>query len=376
MVPGGYEDHEDPDYYGECGCGPPNSRNYAPDYWYPYWGSNYFWSDIKWYANQYSQAQGITGHSYCYVTEFRIATAYGAYDHFYSTLPNAEFYIGETETWGGVTTKAGEIYTRTPEQIAAGTIYYADAYFKMTAGVPKDSAAYEYEMKIDDWPYYWIHPGGYPLDWWKVYWAPIYAIERPQDCEEPFDWLSITEFPDGAIVVEEASGTIIIRTMSAIESEDSLREYIDSRFNALEILIERSSSEGYIPATITFTTPLPPATYIEFCKKHGLKPACYRFVSKHGSGISAVRDPEQPFRWDFATNLWSGRKDVILGVTAVYGLIKVESVNALKSEPAILLVDPKEDLIVQEYIKYYKDLGKEVVVQYPDDLWVEYTLYG
>jgi hypothetical protein len=168
MVPGGYVDHED---YGECGCGPTASRNYAPDYWYPYWGSNYLLSDIKWNINQYSGAQSITGHSYCYVSEFRIATAYGDIDHFYSTLPNWKSYIGEVGPWGGQTTREAEIYTQTPEQIVAGKIYWADAYFKMKTGVPKDCAAYEYELKIDHRSdcidLTTLHLGGYPLDWWE-----------------------------------------------------------------------------------------------------------------------------------------------------------------------------------------------------------------
>lgn len=373
MIPGGYED---PTGYGECGCGPIISRNYAPDYWYPYWGSNYFWSDIKWYVNQYSAAQSITGHSYCYVTEFRIATAYGDYDHLYSTLPNAEYHIGEKETWGGQTTKGGEIFTRTPEQIVAGKIYWADAYFTMTTGVPKGSTAYEYEMKIDNWPYYQIHPGGYPLDWWKVYWASIYSIERPHDCEDP-NILSVNMFQWGAIAVQNTSeSTIVIRTMSAINSKDSLMTYINSRTAALNQIIENSDPEIYIPVTITFTAPLTPETYIKFCEQYRLKPAYYRFVSLYGSGISTVRDPEQPFRWDFARDLWEGRKDAILGITAVYGLVKVESANKLKSARTVLLIDPQKDLIVQEYINYYSRRGNEIVVHYPDDIWVEYKLYG
>ena len=374
MIPGGYED---PEGYGECGCGPVISRNYAPDYWYPYWGSYYLLSDIEWYINQYSDAQSITGHSYCYVSEFRIATDYGDITDFYSTLPNAEFYIGEKGTWGGVMTREGEIYTRTPEQIAAGTIYWADAYFAMTTGTPKECTAYEYEMKIDDWPYYLMHPGGYPLDWWKRYWAPIYSIERPHDCEEPPDILSITEFPGGFVVALNASdNTIVIRTTSGIESKNGLDTYIDSRSDALDDLIERSEPEMYIPVTITFNEPLSPSAYISFCKRYKLESAYYRFISKHGSGISTVRNPEQPFRWDFARNLEKERGDKIIGVTAVYGLIKVESAETLRSNTVVLLVDPKEDLIVQEYISLYTGLGEEILVEYPDDIWVEYELYG
>ena len=380
MIPGGYVDHED---YGECGCGPPNSRNYAPDYWYPYWGSYYFLSDIKWDINQYSDAQSITGHSYCYVSEFRIAEDYGSFDQLYSTLPNAKYYIhpdkdqyGPLDIW----TWEGEVYTRTPEQIVAGRIYWADAHLKMTTGVPKDCMAYEYEMKIDhrsDCRYLTIHPGGYPLDWWKVYSASMFAIERPIDCPSPIDILSVDEFPSGARVLENVLGnTILIRTVSLAGSKDSLVAYINSRTDALDDVIKESNPNAYIPVTMTFNAPFSPLTYAAFCKSHKLEPVYYRFVSTLGSGISVVTNPEKPFRWDLAKDLWEKRKDVILGVTAVYGLVKVKSINALKSNPRVLLTDPKEDLVVQEYIDFYSQYGEEIAVEYPDDIWVEYKLYG
>lgn len=374
MIPDGYED---PEGYGECGCGPVISRNYAPDYWKPYWSPNYLLSDIEWYINQYSDAQSITGHSYCYVSEFRIATDYGDFRDLYSTLPNAKFHIGEKETWGGVMTREGEIYTRTPEQIAAGTIYLVDALFTMTTGTPEECTAYEYEMKIDDWPYCQIHPGGYPLDWWKQYWAPIYSIERPHDCEEPPDILSIREFPGGFVVVVNASdNTVVIRTASGIDTVDSLVTYINSRTDALSELIKQSEPEAYIPVTMTFNEPFSPSSYISFCKQYKLEPEYYRFVSERGSGISTVKNSKQPFRWDFARTLKEQRGDEIIGVTAVYGLIKVESAETLKSDSTILLMDPKEDLIVREYISFYSECREEILVEYPDDVCVEYELYG
>jgi hypothetical protein len=152
--------------------------------------------------------------------------------------------------------------------------------------------------------------------------------------------------------------------------------YINSRSDALTELMEQTEAEAYIPVTITLNEPLSPQRYINFCKRYNLEPAYYRFLSDLGGGISTVTDPRWPFRWDFAKQLWELRKDVIIGVTAVYGLIKVESAKTLNSNPIVLLVDPKEDLTVQEYIALYSGLVEEILVEYPDDIWVEYKLNG
>jgi hypothetical protein len=70
------------------------------------------------------------------------------------------------------------------------------------------------------------------------------------------------------------------------------------------------------------------------------------------------------------------RGDKIVGVTAVAGLIKAKFVNSLLLDPRVLLADPARDLTVQQFFEFYEALGEEVIVEYPDDIWVEYGLNG
>lgn len=174
-----------------------------------------------------------------------------------------------------------------------------------------------------------------------------------------------------AIVVEDASDNIVlIRTMCGIESKESLMMYINSRTNALAQILARSEPTQYIPVTITFRSPLKPASYIGFSRAKELIPSHYRFASEHGSGIVMIRESSEPFRWDVAQDLWEARKDRITGVTAVSGLMKAQSIEALMSNPRVLLIDPTEDLIVQNYIELYSGSGAKIVAQYPEDIWL------
>lgn len=370
LMPGGYVDH------GNCYCIPPSSRNYLPDYYYPYdSGTTYFWTDSVWYTNLYSDAQGWSGKSFAYTAEFRIPS-WGSFTGWYSTLPNAQSYLHEVAHWACEDTWEFEIWTPTPEQIQTYTVYYADVYVDLGGNAVSEYMVNEGEIKDDRWPWSWLHPGGVPLDWYKLYIGSHWAakgINVYGDPEEVAWMLEIKEFPGGGIVVRKFSSTerVTIRVESNIESEEDLIAYVNSRTQAMLELIDTVDPFEYIPVTITFKTLLKPINYITLSKAFGIKVLEYSFVCEKGLGGRLLGETEQLYDWNFEKIIEEARDDKVIGIIAIKGLLQAGKISPLQRNPRVLLIDPKEDLDVQELVEKYEPEASQVTVEYPAHIWTE-----
>lgn len=370
-MPSGYEDH------GYSYCTPPSSRNYLPDYYYAYdSGTTYFWTDSVLYENLYSAAQGWSGgKSFAYTAEFRIPS-WGSFTGWYSTLPDAQSRLHEVAHWACEDTWEFEIWTHVPEQIQTYVTYYADVYVDLGGNAVSEYMVNEGEIKDDRWPWSWLHPGGVPLDWFKLYIGSHWVakgINVYGDPEEVAWTLEINEFSGGGIVVRKFSSTerVTVRVESNIESEEDLIAYVNSRTQAMLKLIDNVDPLERIPVTITFKVPLKPIHYVVLSKVFGIEVLEYSFVCEEGRGGRILGETGQLYDWNLERIVEDARDDKVVGIIALKGLLQASKIAILQRNPRVLLIDPKKDLNVQELVEKYEPEASQITIEYPSHIWTE-----
>lgn len=377
LTSSGYVDH------GYCYCGPPNSRNFAPDYLYWYLGDTYFWTDLKFNENLYSAAQGWSGKDFCYTIEYNMPRANGTVTSWWSNIPNVAWNAPTAESWAGVPTWEWDAHTFTPQNITAGQIYYCDSYLSMNPGAtPGWAIGQESELYDDGWCFLcWRpEPNGVQLDYWKQYlgafWIDRKGLSRT-GCEPERAFLEILRFSGGSISVAEVSASpsvIKIRIMPDVRSWEGITTYISSRIDAARTLVESLDSSQLIPVTVTFNTPVSPSEYMRLVKELGIEVSTYNLVGNEGAGGSIVQSKQRPYNWEFEARLKTSRGVKVEGVTGFSGSIPAGNIKTLQSDNRVILVDPREDLTVLQLKQKYADQGYPVQVYNPLDLWIYYKM--
>ena len=163
-----------------------------------------------------------------------------------------------------------------------------------------------------------------------------------------------------------------IRNLPAIYTYEDLSAYITSRIAATEKLIANGSRSQYIPVTVTFKTPVSPDEYADMVKKAGIKINGYSVLGTDGYGGSMAPSEQIPYDETFESAL-NKRGVEVIGVTGFTGSIPTNAITSLQNDSRILLIDPWEDLKVQQLKQKYVDEGYSVNVIPPIDLWPRYN---
>lgn len=372
LTPSGWVDH------GYCYCGPPNSRNFVPDYLKWYLGTTYLLTDLKYTENLYAAAQEWSGRDFCYTVEYNMPRAHGSVTGWYSTLPNVVWNPPDDEDWAGVPTWEWDAHTFTPEQIQENTIYWVDTYLSMNTGyTPGGSIGQESELYDDGWCFLcWRpEPNGVQNDYWKQYLGSYWIEEKDLSrtmCETEKVFLEILRFSGGSISVAEVgnSSVIKIRMLPDVRSWEGVATYISSRIDATKKLVENVDPSQPVPVTVTFNTHISPLEYMQLVRRLGVKVSSYNIIGNEGAGGSVAPSKQMPYDWAFEATLKIRRGIEVSGVTGFYGLIPAGNVETLQNDLRVILVDPMEDLTILQLKQKYIDQGYPVQVYYPVDLWI------
>ena len=365
--------------YGECHTGPTASRDFVPDYFQWEWTNNdYFGTDFKWTENLYSDAQSWSGKDFCFTFEYNIPRVSGTVTSWYSNLPNVEWNSPTEESWGGADTWELDAHTFTPQDIQANTMYYSDIWMTMENGYSiADVIGQESELYDDGFPWGGMfEPNGAQRDWFKQYLGSFWINQGVVrfGCGPPKELLEQVTFPGGAFSVTspQNSTSTQIRNLPIIYTYEDLSAYITSRIAATEKLIANGSRSQYIPVTVSFKTPVSPDEYVDMVKKAGIKINGYSVLGNDGYGGSMAPSEQMPYDETFESAL-NKRGVEVIGVTGFTGSIPASAITSLQNDSRILLIDPWEDLKVQQLKQKYGDEGYSVNVIPPIDLWPRYN---
>jgi hypothetical protein len=369
--------------YGECHAGPTASRDFVPDFFQWAWEVNNDWfgTNFKWTENLYANAQSWSGKDFCYTLEYNIPRVSGTVTSWYSTLPNVEWNSVTAESWGGVDTWELDAHTFNPEDIQVNTMYSASIWMTMESGYSiVNVIGQESELYDDGFP--WRNPfsvNGAQRDWFKqflgTFWVNSGVVRF--GCGPPKVLLEQVTFSGGSVSVtspENSTLTQIITLPSMYTNEDidAFNAYITSRINATNELIAHTKSSQSILATVTFTSPISPNEYIDWVKKLGIEINSYSLLGSEGYGGSMVPSKETPYDEKFESDLNKLGFDVV-GITGFTGSIPANKTIYLQNNAKVLLVDPWEDLNVQQLKQKYVKEGYSVTVIPSIDLWPRYN---
>lgn len=358
--------------YGQCHCGPPVSRDYVPDYfqWYCV-DDNWFGTDLAWTENLYSSAQSWSGKDFCFTLEYNIPRVSGTVTYWYSNIPNSAWTAVSQENWGGVNTWELDVHTFSPESIQVNTVYWADIAMSMETGYSIDDVVgQESELYEDGFPWILYPPCGVQLDWFKQYlgsyWINAGVVRF--GCGPPKELMNQMAFPGGVFSAVKTVNSTLTQIWTMPEKYGDLTDYISSRIDATKQLIASTKQSQNILATVTFTTPISPDEYAKLVKKFGIEVNSYSIVGTEGYGGAMAPSKQLPYDETIEITLKKRGVEVV-GVTGFTGSICANEIISLQNDVRILLVDPWEDLTVQQLKQQYLEVGYSVDVRPTFDLW-------
>ena len=364
--------------YGQCHCGPSVSRDYVPDHFqWEYIANTLFETYLKWDVNLYSSAQSWSGRDLCYVLEYNILREAGTVESWYSNIPDVEWSSVTAETWGGRDTWEMDAHTNHPENLATGTWYHVDLWMSMESGYSIERViGQESELYDDGWPWGLIWDPGAQRDWFKQYLGDYwiyYGVVR-FGCGPPKEIVEHLTFQGGALSVTKPvnSTALQISNMPDTYTYKNLDAYVSARIKSTEELIKNTNPYQYIPATVTFIAPISPHEYVNLAKKLGIEIYNYNVLGTDGYGGSKSSSKQNPYNDQFEREL-EKRGVKVVGITGFTGSIPANKLLSLQNDSRILLVDPWEDLAVQELKQRYVQEGYSVDVLPTIDLWPEYN---
>ncbi len=191
-------------------------------------------------------------------------------------------------------------------------------------------------------------------------------------------------FAGGGIVVNEMrqapsdKGYISLTIEANITSEENLAAYVQSRTNALNTLLDSVAADAWIEMVITFKNPIDPQDFASFCETYVEKSGEYSIILTNET--TQVKSSEviwfpRPQETDFIQNLTSIKQGYRLeGIIAFECYLKAETARQIKSDPAVLLIDPLEDPDMLGVKKDYESKGFVVQVERPfsKEMWQQY----
>lgn len=202
--------------------------------------------------------------------------------------------------------------------------------------------------------------------------------------------LEVIEFPGGSIVATNHSQVpgygpyITIRVTHNVTSEEGLLTYVDSRTKALLELVNSVDPNETLSVAVTFKAPLEPSEFTSFCRSFVVDAREYVTILANGTtgevwGSGILKGPS-PHDTGFEVTLRQVREGFnVTGVIALKGSMKADIAGALQSNDSrILLVDPREDLIIRGLMEKYHSQGFDVITDSPLewDIWRAYLKYG
>ena len=193
-------------------------------------------------------------------------------------------------------------------------------------------------------------------------------------------------FPGGAIIVRENrqspsdKGYISISIEANITSNENLVDYIDSRTNALNVVLDNVNTNSTIEAVITFKDPTSLEDFASLCQTSIEKLGEYAIILKDEA--TSMKSTEvlwfpRPQEACFIQNLTSIDKGFKLeGIMAFECYIKAETARSLQSNPKVLLIDPLEDPQMVEVKNLYESKGFYVQLERPffREMWQQYIM--
>lgn len=202
--------------------------------------------------------------------------------------------------------------------------------------------------------------------------------------------LEVIEFPGGSIVVTKHSQVpgygpyVTIRVTHNVTSEQDILTYVNSRRKALLELVNSVDRCETLSVAVVFKAPLEPGEFANFCRGFVVDAGEYATMLANettgavlGNGI--LKGPS-PHDTSFEEDLRLVREGYnVTGVISFTGFIKADVAGSLQSHDSrILLVDPREDLIIRELMKKYRSQRFDVMTDSPieHDIWSAYLKYG
>jgi hypothetical protein len=175
-------------------------------------------------------------------------------------------------------------------------------------------------------------------------------------------------FLGGAIAVHKIQynpfekGYISITVEAHISSEENLSAYIDSRTNALNMLLDSVSHDSIIQAAITFRTPIEPEEFLNLSEALLLKFSDYAVIVTESNGLKGIElFCHQTLGTELTENMTHiGEGKTVEGIIGVDAVMKAEAVRMLQSDSRVLLIDPYGDPVSNEVAEKYRSMGFSV----------------